>query len=170
MHERGTSENGARVSEPPETVIVRLRPHPRALFWPSVLLIALAGVAGYLGGRLPEPWQQIALLAAVALFTVVGWLVPLLAWLATSYTISTRRVVVQGGVLVRRRNELLHSRGYDVSLTRTLLQRVFGSGDVTVGTGPDRSLVLADVTSAPLVQSALNDLVERAGNGSSAFG
>ena len=148
-------------SQEREVVVARLRPHARALFWPAVLLVAVAAVLGFFSGVLREQWQVIAALGAAFVVVVVGWLLPLCSWLARNYTVTTRRIVLRSGVFVRLRQELLHSRGYDVTVRKNSLQSLFGSGDVQVNTGLDRPVVLRDVPSADLVQAALHDLMER---------
>ena len=89
---------------------------------------------------------------------------PLAVWLSRSYTITTRRIVLRSGLMVRTRQELLHSRGYDVTVRQNGLQQLFRSGDVLVNTGLERPVVLRDVPSAALVQSALHELMERSLN------
>lgn len=150
--------------DPPERILARLRPHGRVLLLPSLVLVAVAGVAGYLGGVLEESWQVSALYGAAALVVVLFCLVPLLAWLGHRYVVTTRRLVLRRGLLVRVRQELLHSRGYDVSVTRGPLQSVFRSGDVRINTGLEAPVVLRDVPNADLVLRALQDLMEASGN------
>lgn len=145
-----------------ETVIARLRPHGRALFWPTVLLLAVAAALGFFEGVFPQEWQNIAVLIAGGVIAVVGWLAPLLRWLSRGYTITSRRVVVRSGIIVRTRQEVLHSTAHDVTVRRTAMQTVFRSGDVLVSTGLDRPVMLADVPSADLVQAALHDLIDTA--------
>ena len=144
----------------PESVIARLRPHGRALFWPSLALIAIVAAAGYFYGQFPETWENLGVLVGAALLALLLWLLPLFAWLGRNYTITTRRIVLRSGFLVRVRQELLHSRGYDVTVRKNALQSVFGSGDVLVNTGLERPVVLKDVPRADLVQAALHDLME----------
>ena len=148
----------------PEAVVARLRPHGRALFWPSLALILILGATGYFYGTFAEPWQNIAVLAGALLLGILLWLLPLLHWLGRHYTITTRRIVLRSGFFVRVRQELLHSRGYDVTIRKNLLQSVFRSGDVLVNTGLDKPVVLRDVPSADLVQAALHDLMELSQN------
>jgi uncharacterized membrane protein YdbT with pleckstrin-like domain len=143
-----------------ETVVARLRPHGRAMFLPTVILLALAAAAGYFGGKFSEDWQNTAVLITAAVLAVFGWFVPLVSWLSQNYTITTRRVIVRSGVLVRSRQEVLHALGHDVTVRRSALQALFGSGDVLVSTGLDRPVVLRDVPSAALVQATLHDLME----------
>ena len=148
----------------PEAVVARLRPHSRALFWPSLVLIAAVGAAGYFYGSFDEEWMNIAVLAGAGLVVVLLWLLPLLSWLGCHYTITTRRIVLRSGFFVRVRQEMLHSRGYDVTVRKNALQSLFGSGDVEINTGLDHPVVLRDVPGADLVQTALHDLMERSLN------
>ncbi len=150
--------------DPPERILARLRPHGRVLLLPSLVLVAVAGAVGYFGGVLEESWQVSALYGAAALVVVLFCLVPLLAWLGHRYVVTTRRLVLRRGLLVRVRQELLHSRGYDVSVTRGPLQTVFRSGDVRINTGLEAPVVLRDVPNADLVLRALQDLMEASGN------
>lgn len=144
----------------PESVVARLRPHGRALFWPTVALLVIVGAATYFSDRFPEPWENEALLGVAALLALLLWLVPLLAWLGHNYTITTRRIILRSGFFVRTRQELLHSRGYDVTVRKTGLQTIFGSGDVRINTGLEHPVILRDVPSPDLVQAALHDLME----------
>ena len=103
-------------------------------------------------------------LVAGGLVILLLWLLPLLNWLGRRYTITTRRIVLRRGFFVRVRQELLHSRGYDITVRKNALQSMFGSGDVRINTGLDHPVVLKDVPNADLVQGALHDLMERSIN------
>jgi membrane protein YdbS with pleckstrin-like domain len=157
-----TADQGNTTGEAatPERVIARLRPHGRALFWPSIALIAICGLTGYFGGTLPEPWQNTGVLIAAGALILLLWLLPLLAWLSRHYTITTRRIIIRRGLFVRTRQELMHTRGYDLTVRKNGAQTLFRSGDVLINTGLDRPVVLWDVPSADLVQSTLHDLME----------
>lgn len=157
-----TSEGNA--AHETEHLVVSLRSHGRALFWPSLVLIGTLGATSYFFGRFPEPWQNIVILATGALLVFVLWLLPFLAWLGRRYTITTRRIVLRRGFFVRVRQELLHSRGYDITVRKNALQSMFGSGDVQINTGLEHPVVLRDVPGADIVQGALHDLMERSIN------
>jgi uncharacterized membrane protein YdbT with pleckstrin-like domain len=150
------------MSEPAtsESVVARLRPHGRALFWPTVALLLIVAAASYYFGRFPEDWENLALLGVAAFLVLLLWVIPLLMWLGRNYTITTRRIILRSGFIVRVRQELLHSRGYDVTVRKNGVQSVFGSGDVQINTGLERPVVLRDVPNADLVQAALHDLME----------
>ncbi|WP_353988436.1 PH domain-containing protein [Ruicaihuangia caeni] len=149
------------VTREPEVVIARLRPHARAMFWPTIALIAICAATGYFIGKFPEPWSPWIVLAGAALLAVLLWVLPYFAWLARYYTITTRRIVLRSGFLVRVRQELLHSRGYDVTVRKNGLQTLFRTGDVLINTGLEHATVLRDVPDADLVQAALHDLMEQ---------
>ena len=147
---------------PPEVVIARLRPHSRALFWPTLILLGVSMGIGFYYGSFSDPWQDMLLLVGGALVVVLLWLLPLISWLTRRYTITTRRIIFVHGVFVRTRQELLHSRGYDLSVRRTWLQTLFRSGTVRLNSGADHRLELRDVPDAALVQQTLQDLCEQA--------
>lgn len=147
-----------------EHVVARLRSHARVLFWPSVALLAVCGAVGYLAGEMAEPWQHALLYGGAGLAVLLLFLLPLVFWLSRRYTITTRRIILRHGFFVRVRQELLHSRGYDISLRRTWLQSAFRSGTVRINAGLDEPIVLVDVPRANLVQSALHDLMENSQN------
>lgn len=144
-----------------ETVVARLRPHARILFFPTLVLFCICGVTGYGAGNLPEEWQNAALLVGAAAAIIVLWLLPLVFWLNRRYTITSRRIIFRHGFFVHTRQELVHTRGYDVTLRQNWVQSAFRSGDVLINSGLERPLVLKDVPNAALVQQVLNDLMEQ---------
>jgi len=151
-------------AQDPERVVTRLRPHGRVLFWPSLTLIAATTAMTYFTGSFPQAWQNIAVFGGGVLAILVLWLLPLVAWLGTRYIITTRRIVLRHGFFVRIRQELLHSRGYDILVRKNAMQSLFGSGDVRINTGLEHPVVLRDVPNADLVQGVLHDLMERSLN------
>ena len=156
--------SGATGDVVPEAIVARLRPHSRALFWPSLGLLAVVATTSYFFGSFRPAWANFAVLGAGVVVTILVFFGPLLTWLGRSYTITTRRIVLRQGLLVRTRQELLHSRGYDVTVRQNGIQQLFRSGDVLINTGLDHPVVLRDIPAADLVQSALHELMERSLN------
>lgn len=146
---------------PPEVVIARLRSHARVLFWPTLVLFAVCGVTGYYYGSLAEPWENVLLLVGAGVLALLLWLLPLVSWLTRRYTVTSRRIIFVHGIFVHVRQELLHSRGYDVSVRRNWLQSLFRSGTVRINSGLEHPLSLRDVPDADLVQQVLQDLMEQ---------
>jgi membrane protein YdbS with pleckstrin-like domain len=150
------------VEQDPERVIARFRPHARRLFWPIVAAIVVGALGGFALGifRADWAWMNLVVAGVVLFLLLVGSVLPLVRWLGHRTLVTTRRLVITSGLVVRTRHELLHSRGYDVTVRRTGLQGVFRTGDVLVFPGEDRPLVIDDVPSADLVVAVLHDLVE----------
>lgn len=134
------------------------------MFWPSIVLIGAAGAVAFFFGSFREDWQNLAVLAGGVVAVVLLWLLPMLTWLSKRYIITTRRIVLRHGLFVRTRQELLHSRGYDITVRKNALQSMVGSGDVLINTGLDRPVALRDIPNADLVQGALHDLMEKSAN------
>jgi uncharacterized membrane protein YdbT with pleckstrin-like domain len=156
---RAVRQAAGQPAAPVERVVARVRRHARRLTVPAVLLVGVAGGTAYALAVLPELWQQLAVAGVATLVVLVGVLLPFLAWLTRRTTITTRRTIIRSGVFVRVRQELLHSRGYDVTVRRTWAQSAFGSGDVRINTGHERPFVLRDVPKPELVQAALQELM-----------
>jgi len=148
---RGSSE---------EHVVARMHSSARRLLLPALIVVAACAAGGYFAGRLPEGWQNQALPFALAAVVLLFGLLPFLVGLNRVYTITTRRLVVQSGVVIRHRQEVVLTRGFDVTMRRGPIQAMSGSGDVFLDTGTERPMVLKDVPDATLVQAALADLVE----------
>ena len=147
--------------EQAEPVVARLRRHGRVLVFPSIALILLAGIAGYGPSLLTEEWMLTPFWIVTAALVLLLWLLPLITWMGGRVIITTRRVIVYNGFLVRTRQEILCARIHDVTVRRTAIQGVFGSGDVLLNTGAEKQIRLRDLPKPNLVLSALTDLVEK---------
>lgn len=137
-----------------ELVIVRLRPHVRTLLFPALALVFVSGLLGLWLGNLPEPWMNQAVGGVGAFVALFFSVVPLLRWLATRYTLTTRRMIVRSGLLHRRRAELLHASCPGLRVDQSAGQRLFGCGDIRVGGEGQAVLWLRDVPKARLVREA----------------
>ncbi|GAA1689054.1 hypothetical protein GCM10009808_02480 [Microbacterium sediminicola] len=147
--------------EAPEMLIAKLRTRrPLLMLLPAVLLIVVAGAAGYFYDNLPAPYENWMLLTVAAALILLLVFLPFLAWRAHTYTITTRRVIERRGLFRVRRAELAHVRGYAVRLRRGPLQRVFGSGTLILTNGVDAPLRIAGIPRASLVHEVLIDQVE----------
>lgn len=144
----------------PELRVARFRGHARSLIWSAVVLIAVAAACGFFYGNLPAPLQNWMLLTAAAVVVLLLVLLPYLAWLSHTYTITTRRVIERSGVFTSRRRELSHVRGYTIQVRRGPVQRVWGAGTLTLSNGIDEPMRLTNVPSVDLVHEVLVDQVE----------
>lgn len=144
----------------PERVVAKFRAHGRRLFFPTIFLILVTGATAYFLTWFAEEWQNWSVLAAGALLAVLFFVVPAVRWLSTRYVITTRRIILRRGLLVNTRSELMLVRAGDLTVRKSVLQAMFRSGDVRIGTGPGDYAVLKDVPRADLVSEVIGDLLE----------
>jgi uncharacterized membrane protein YdbT with pleckstrin-like domain len=144
----------------PEQVVARLRSHGRRLLGPAVAAVIVCAGTGYIAGSLPEPWMNQAVAALAVLLVIALSAVPLVSWLAHRYVVTTRRIILRGGLFVNTRRDFMLNRGLDISLERRGLQLLFRSGDVRIENRQGVAVVLRDVPSADLVLQAILDLSE----------
>lgn len=149
--------------EPPEQVIVRLRRSGRRLVWPAIFFLLICFGTGYGWNRFDAPWLWVntALPIVAGGLTVLLSLLPLIFWLNRVTIITSRRLIVTQGFLVRERTEFLLGRASDAALRRRPIQLLTGSGDVIVHAGAEGTMILRDVPRARLVHRAITDLIER---------
>lgn len=149
------------VNAEPERLIANLRPNARRLVGPAVLFVVLVGAMFWLTGLTDLDWLNWLIVIGGLAVMVVGCVMPFFAWLVRRYTITTRKLIVQHGLFVRVRKELLHSRGYQITVRRTAGQSLFRCGNIRIETSAtELPIDLVDVPNPVLVQSVLQDLVE----------
>ncbi|GAA1945985.1 PH domain-containing protein [Microbacterium deminutum] len=144
----------------PELRVAQFRGHARRLFWSVLVLVAVAGACGWFYDNLPAPFENWMMLAAAGVVVFLLVVLPFLVWWSHIYTITTRRVVERWGLLSSRRRELAHVRGYTIVEKRSIIQRIWGAGTLTLSNGVDEPIRLADIPSVGLVHEALVDQVE----------
>jgi uncharacterized membrane protein YdbT with pleckstrin-like domain len=82
-------------------------------------------------------------------------------WRCTHYVVTDERILLQDGVVARERRDLPLNRVNDHALTQSLLDRLFGSGTLTVDSIGDQAAVLVAVPHAQHVQTVLYELIDR---------
>jgi uncharacterized membrane protein YdbT with pleckstrin-like domain len=143
-----------------EEVVLHLRPHWRRLVAPAgwVLLVLAAVIGGFViwgstGGLV------LLVLGVGLLLWMALW--PYLQWRTTHYVFTTERVLTREGVLGRRGRDIPLARINDVSFSHSLLERMLGSGTLTIESAGERGqLVLDDLPRVEHTQSVLYELVE----------
>ncbi|GAB3600983.1 PH domain-containing protein [Microbacterium tumbae] len=157
---------GGRPMMPPpgapseELLIARFRAHARRLFWSALLLIVVFGATAYFYDNLPDGLENWMLLAAAGALVLIGVVVPFLVWLSRTYVITTRRVIVKDGMGSRRSREMSHVRGYSITVRRGILQRMWGTGTISLSNGAGAALRMTNVPSVTLVHETLADQIE----------
>ena len=148
-----------------EEVVRHLHPHWLTVFWPTVWLLAIVGLASFGAAAVPTGRQQgiyRLVILGVALLLVLYLVVrPFLVWRSTHYVITTHRVLFRAGVLARRGRDIGLSRITDVSYRQTLWERIVSSGTVTIeSAGEGGATVLQRIPDSDGVQQLLNHMIE----------
>jgi Uncharacterized conserved protein len=144
-----------------EHVVVSVRTHPKALIGPVALLILV--VAGVITAAMMQPDNSIVGLVAavVAVPVVVVWvLIPFLRWMTSTYTVTNRRLITRGGILIRTGRDIPLFRINDVAYEKGLLDRLLGCGTLVISDASEKAgLVLPDIPNVEQVHLQISDLL-----------
>lgn len=141
-----------------EQTVAMLRRHARVLTGPFVLLAITSAALGFFDAQLPEAWMRLTMWIAGAVVVIALVLVPLLAWLGGRVVVTTRRIVIHNGLIVRSRREILLARVTDVTVRRTPFQAVMRSGNILIALGGEQTVRVRDIPRADIVAAALLQL------------
>jgi len=143
-----------------EAIVFSTRTHVKALVVPALVLILVAGAAGYGLGQVDNKVVR-SLIAAVALVVLLVYTVwPFLTWLTATYTVTNRRLTTHAGVISRTGHDIPLSRISDVSYEKGLLDRILGCGTLIVSDASEQGRVsLPDVPHVEQRQLQLSDLL-----------
>ena len=148
-----------------EHLVLRLHPHWKTLVRP--LAVAVVVIVAALVGEVLIPSGPAAdigrlAVAAVAIGVLMIWLmVPVLRWRTTVYELTSRRLRMRDGIITRHGRDIPLARINDVSFSKGLLDRLLGSGRLTVeSAGEHGQIVLNDIPRVEATQGTLYRLVE----------
>lgn len=84
-------------------------------------------------------------------------------WTFTKYTLMTKKLVVQSGLFKSVENEILLYRVTDLTYSRTLFQKIFKMGTITVHAHDKTTpvLILKNIKHSRDFKDALSDAVEK---------
>jgi membrane protein YdbS with pleckstrin-like domain len=157
-----------KLLNPGEQVVISTRTHPKAIFWPVLLLVVLvaAGIAFMVvvdnGTARIVVW---VVLLVAALWWVAG---PVLRWLSSSYTVTNRRLITRSGIVTRKGHDIPLSRISDVEYEFGLLDRMLGCGTLKISdASTDGEVTLHDIPHVEESQRRLNELLQRLHEGES---
>jgi membrane protein YdbS with pleckstrin-like domain len=141
-----------------EQTVGMLRRHARVLTGPFLVLALTSAALGFFDAQLPEAWMRLTLWVAGAVIVLALVVVPLLAWLGGRVVVTTRRIIIYNGLIVRSRREILLARVSDVTVRRTPLQAMMRSGNMLISLGGEQTVRVRDIPRADLVAAALLQL------------
>jgi uncharacterized membrane protein YdbT with pleckstrin-like domain len=147
-----------------EEVVLSVRTHVKALFFPITVLVITCAAAGFLIAVAPDgdagKYLTYAILAAAALVIIVWVLVPFVRWLTSTYTVTNRRLIFQTGIFTRSGRVIPLHRINDVSFEKHLSDRIFGCGTLIIHDASEQSgLQLPDIPKIETIHRTITDLV-----------
>ncbi len=148
-----------------EEVVLHLHPHWKTAIRPALVVLLALVTTAFAWVMLPQNTGGFLGFGLVAL--IMGYYgirygaAPIVIWRCTHYVVTNERILLQDGVVARERRDLPLNRINDHLLTQSLLDRLFGSGTLTIDSIGDQAAVLTAVPHAHQLQTALYELVER---------
>lgn len=146
-----------------EHKLLTTRTHLKVLFRPALALILTGAIVGAGAAMIPQDAQPAgqAAVALLGLVLAVWWVViPYLRWRTTTYTITTRRLLMRRGILNTIGHDLPLNRISEVTFERSLADRVLGCGTLQVATAAEEgTIVLVDVPDVEHVHAELTELL-----------
>jgi uncharacterized membrane protein YdbT with pleckstrin-like domain len=148
-----------------EQLVLQLHPHWKTLIRPLLIALVVVAVALTVEAVIPSGSGAAAgrlVVAAVAILALMVWLiVPVLRWRTTTYELTTKRLKVRDGIVVRHGRDIPLARINDVSFQKGPLDRLLGSGRLVVeSAGEHGQIVLTDIPRVEFTQATLFQLVE----------
>lgn len=145
-----------------DEIIVRFRPAATTPIWVSGGFIVLSGLTPWLAGLIRLDWARIGFTLAALMIAGVALALPLARWLGRMVTITRGSVTVSSGVISRTQRSIALSRGMQIALKQSGLQRMLRWGDVHLVVAGETQLALINVPHAVLVQQTLAELARDA--------
>lgn len=148
-----------------EEVVLHLHPHAKTAIRPALVVLLALATTALAWVMLPQNSGGFLGFGVVTL--IMGYygirygVRPLVVWRCTHYVVTGERLLLQDGVIARERRDLPLNRINDHLLTQSLLDRLFGTGTLTIDSIGDQAAVLTAVPKAHQVQTALYELIDR---------
>lgn len=75
------------------------------------------------------------------------------------YVITNQRVYVEEGIIAKTKTDVPYNKVNDIQMSQSIVQRIFGSGDIHVHTGNSKPIVIKHVTSPDDFKNELFDVI-----------
>jgi membrane protein YdbS with pleckstrin-like domain len=161
MGRKGFPYNALSQDEKLEQV---LHPHWRVLVLPAFSTVVYLALTLTVWVVLAHGFWGTLLLGFVGIVGLVVWIVaalkPYLVWRSTQFAFTSRRVLVRRGVFGMDLSEIPLGRVNEVKVSKSMVDRFFGSGALIMGDYP----ALLNVPNVVAAFKLTNDLIEDRGH------
>ena len=149
-----------------EHVVVHTRTHVKALIGPALVLVLLVAAIIVLS-RVTDSTVAGAITGAVSVLVVIWWVLrPLVLWLTTTYTFTSRRFIKRSGFIAKEGRTIPLNRISGVDFEIGVIDRIFGCGTLVVSdASTDGSVLLHDIPDVEKVQLQVSDELHRLASG-----
>jgi uncharacterized membrane protein YdbT with pleckstrin-like domain len=156
----------SKLLNPGEHVVVSTRSHVKALIGPVLVGVLLVAAVVVLS-RLTDSTLA-GVVAGVVAVVVRLWFVvlPVVAWLTTTYTFTNRRFVKRSGFIAKEGRTIPLNRISGVDFQIGVIDRIFGCGTLVVSDASTAgSVLLHDIPHVEQVQLQVSDELHRLASG-----
>jgi uncharacterized membrane protein YdbT with pleckstrin-like domain len=110
---------------------------------------------------LPLIFVTVYLMLFVIVILLLWAMVDVIAWRQKKYQLTNYRVIVEKGIIRKKRNYIHFQKIQDVNISQGLWNRIFFSGDIEIYGGHERtSIILEDIPNPSKVEETINSLIE----------
>ncbi len=111
-----------------EVIEIEFRPHWSGILREGVVMLIGIALAVVFFIMDLNPWFYVGLAALVLILIVRG----IVRWLTTSHVITSERLIYRAGFIAKHGNELPLEVIQHVAFNQTIIERIFGTGDLMI--------------------------------------
>ena len=143
-----------------EKLVLNLHPHPWVLVKPGLLLLLAIALGGAVAGYVDV--APVMLLVALVVIVAAGYFLKgFITWYATSFVLTSDRVIYRAGVIRRHTIEIPLERINTVFSSQSLFERMLRIGDIEIeSASTDGAQCLADIRRPADVQKEIYVQIE----------
>jgi uncharacterized membrane protein YdbT with pleckstrin-like domain len=127
---------------PHERQVISVHEHPAVLIGPIALVLLGLAIAGFLSNSVANGNGTAILVIWLLWLVLLGWLgVKIWDWAVNYFVVTSQRLLLAQGVIVRKVGMLPLAKVTDMSFQRTTIGRILGYGEFIVeSAGQDQAL------------------------------
>ncbi|AEG17333.1 PH domain-containing protein [Methanobacterium paludis] len=106
--------------------------------------------------------EAVTILLLLIVLVLILWILwDILSWRSRRYLITDKKVIVQSGILRKEKVYMHYDKIQDISVSQSVMERIFRSGDIQIFGGHERTMLLLEDTPNPeKVETMINRLIE----------